>query len=144
MEGGQTQAKLSRGFILLLLQAAALPGSDAGSNGVEPNRSRHLEISDFVLHVVSDVWDTLLRRGLRFVQCCRTRNAVKKQDPICAWTNRNAHQQSAVDWAKPKLFVASSYNRPSPISGYQNFKPGGILTILCAPSMIRLPGSIDA
>ena len=53
----------------------------------------HSKPSDFVLHVVPDVWDTLLERGLRFVQWRRTRNLVKKRDPICAWTNEIAQHQ---------------------------------------------------
>ena len=35
---GQTQTELGRRFILLLPQAAAPPGSDAGSDDVEPHR----------------------------------------------------------------------------------------------------------
>ena len=29
---------------------------------------------------------------------CRTHNSVKKQDPICAWTNGIAQHQSADNW----------------------------------------------
>ena len=47
-----------RGFILLLPQAAALPGSDAGSDVIKPLASiefRHPKPSDLVLHVMPDV-----------------------------------------------------------------------------------------
>ena len=50
-----------------------------------------------MLHVVSDVWGTLLQRGLRFVQKRRTRDLVKERDPICAWTNRIA-QTPVLKW----------------------------------------------
>ena len=57
-----------RGFIPLLPQAAILPRSDAGTDDVKP--------SDLVLHVVPDVWVTLLKCGLPFVQWRRTCNLV--------------------------------------------------------------------
>ena len=81
-----------RGFILLLHQAAVLPESDAGSNVI---KLRHPKSSDFVLHLVTNVWGTLLGHGLRFAQRSRTRNSVKERDPICAWTNGIAQHQSA-------------------------------------------------
>ena len=45
---GQTQTELGRGFILLLRQDAVLPGSNAGSDGVNPillNRFRAIDSS---------------------------------------------------------------------------------------------------
>ena len=51
--------------------------------------------SDLVLHVVRDVWGTLLELGLQFVQRRRTRNSLKERDPICAWTNEIAQHQSS-------------------------------------------------
>ena len=42
----------------------------------------HAKPSEIVLHVVPDVWGTLLRRGLQFVEGRRTRNLVKEWDPI--------------------------------------------------------------
>ena len=83
LERNQLQVKhkqdWDRGFILLLPQAAVLPGSDAGSDtGIEFGYPKP---SDLVLHVVPDVWGTLLERGLWFVQ---RRNLVKERDPICA------------------------------------------------------------
>ena len=50
-----------------------------------------------MLHVVPDVWDTLLGRGLRFVQRRRTRNSVKERDPIRIWINGIAQHQSVDD-----------------------------------------------
>ena len=86
----------ARGFILLLPQAAVLPGSGAGGNVVKPEFGfRHQKPSDLVLHVMPDVWGTLLERGLLLVQRRCTRNSVKKQDPICAWTNGIAQHQSS-------------------------------------------------
>ena len=43
-----------RGFIFLLRQSAALPGSDAGSDVVNPASS--FVIQNLMLHVVPDVW----------------------------------------------------------------------------------------
>ena len=56
---------------------------------------RHPKPSDFMLHMVPDVWGTLLVHGLRFAQRRHTRNSVKERDPICAWTNGIAQHQSA-------------------------------------------------
>ena len=77
-----------RGFVLLLTQAAALPGSDAGSGVVKP-------APGFVIqnHQTSCcMWCPMYRarcleHGLQFSQRRHTRNSVKKRDPICAWTN---------------------------------------------------------
>ena len=95
-EGHPLQARhkhnWGRGFILLLPQTAALPGSDAGSDVI---KFRHPKPSDLVLHVVPDVWGTLLVHGLRFALRRHTRNLVKERDPICAWTNGIAQHQSA-------------------------------------------------
>ena len=92
----QVRHKQDRGLILLLPQAAVglQLGSDAGSDVVKTASSFVIQKpSDLVLHVVPDVWGTLLERGLRFVQRRRTRNSAKKRDPICAWTNGIAQHQ---------------------------------------------------
>ena len=78
-----------REFILFLPQAAVLPGPDANIEFC------HSKSSNLVLHVVFDVSDTLLGRGLRFIQGRCIRNTVKEQDSICAWTNRIAQHQFA-------------------------------------------------
>ena len=45
-----------RGFIFLQPQAAVLPGSDAGSDGLKASiKFRHPKPLDLVLHVVPDV-----------------------------------------------------------------------------------------
>ena len=67
----------AEGF-LLLTQAAVLPGSDAGSDVVEPALILVIQPSDLVLRVVPDVWGTLLGCGLRFIQRRRTRNLVEQ------------------------------------------------------------------
>ena len=96
-EGHPLQARhkqdWGRGFILLLPQTAVLPGSDAGSDVIKPASS--FVIQNRVLHVVPDVWGTLLVHGLRFALRLHTRNSVKERDPICAWTNEIAQHQSA-------------------------------------------------
>ena len=90
----QVRHKQNRGLILLLPQTAALPGSDAGSDVVKTASSFVIQkLSDLVLHMVPNVWGTLLERGLRFVQRRRTRNSAKERDPICAWTNGIAQHQ---------------------------------------------------
>ena len=65
-----------QGFILLLLQTAVLPASDAGSDGVKPASSFVMKPSNLVLNVVSNVWTTLLERNLRLVHRRHTCNSV--------------------------------------------------------------------
>ena len=88
-------------FIVLLPQASALPGSDAaGSDGFET-------ASGFVIknqrpctpsHVQSRLWDTLLKRGLQFVQRQRfCLKSAKEARLHCTWTNGIAQHQSAED-----------------------------------------------
>ena len=80
-----------RGFILLLLQAAVLPRSDTGSDGVGP-------ASNFVIQnrqISCSMWFPMLGRGLRFVQWRRTRNLMRKQDSVCAWANEISQHQFA-------------------------------------------------
>ena len=66
----------------LLSQAAVLPGSDAGSEGVKA-------ASNFVIQTVrprvrfnAECMGLVIRNGLRFVQWRRTGNPVKEQDLI--------------------------------------------------------------
>ena len=80
-----------RGFILLLPQAAVLLGSDAGSDVVKPTSSFVIQN----LHVVSDVWGTLLERDLQFAQRPHMGNLKKERDLISAWTNGIAQHQFA-------------------------------------------------
>ena len=81
-----------RGFIVLLPQVAVRPGSNAGSDGVKP-------ASSFIIQ--NSMWCPThgaryyVERNLRFVQRRRTRNSVKEQDLICAWTNAITQHQSA-------------------------------------------------
>ena len=75
----------NRGIILLLPQAAVLPGSDAGIDGLEPASGfviQNRQTSCFLWYPMYA--GMLLRFGLRSVQGHCTRNSVKKQDPICA------------------------------------------------------------
>ena len=69
------------------------------------SQNQHPKPSDFVPHVVPNVWGTILER-------CRTvwgtRNLAKVLNLNCAWTNKIAQHQSAGDGAQPKLFGASS------------------------------------
>ena len=88
---GRTQTGWGREFILLVSQAAVLPGSDAGSDVVMPSKT----VRPRAPCVVPDVWSTLLEHGLRFAQRCHTHNSVKERDPICAWTNGISQHQSA-------------------------------------------------
>ena len=92
----QVRRKQDRGLILLLPQAAVglQPESEAGSDVVKTASSSVIQKpSDLVLHVVPDVWGTLLEHGLRFVQRRRACNSAKERDPICAWTNGIAQHQ---------------------------------------------------
>ena len=53
-----------------------LPRSDAGNDGNKSSSSFGM------LHVIPDIWGTLLGRGRQFVQWRRTRNSVKERDLI--------------------------------------------------------------
>ena len=84
-----------RGFILLLPQTAALPGSDAGSDVIKPASSFVIQNCQtscsmwcpmyIIGHAVS-TWSAVCTLA--------TRNLVKERDPICAWTNGIAQHQS--------------------------------------------------
>ena len=82
-------------FNLLRLQVAVLSGSDVGSDGVEPALRFVPEPLDLGIHVVPNVWGTLLGRGLRFIQWHNY--PVKERDPICRLTNEIPQHQSAGD-----------------------------------------------
>ena len=72
----------SHGFFLLLPQAAALPGSDAGSDIVEPASGfviKNHQIT-YSMHAQCRLWGTLLKRGVLFVQWRRTRIPIKGRD----------------------------------------------------------------
>ena len=51
-------------YFYLLPQTAVLPGSDAGSDGIKPASGFVIQTSDLALHLVPNVWGTLLGRGL--------------------------------------------------------------------------------
>ena len=88
-----------RDFILLLPQIAVLPGSDPGSDVLSHHR---VSLSKTVIprvHFVSNVWGTLVGRGLRFVQWRRTCDSVKEQDSFRAWTNGIVQHQITGDRA---------------------------------------------
>ena len=88
--------------------------------------------------LLSDVWDTLLGRGLRFVHGCRTRNLVKERGLIFAWTNGIAPHQFEVIEPNPTCCGKAHSNRPGTIRGYEYTEPGCALTILRIPSIIRI------
>ena len=69
-------------FILVLPQATALPGSDAGSHGVKSASSFVVKNHQTTYFMSCSMQATLLRRGLQFVPWCRTHNPVKKRDTI--------------------------------------------------------------
>ena len=124
-----------RGFILLLPQAVFFLNEMLAVMLLNQHRVLHSKPSDLVLHVVPDVWDTLLEHGLRFVQRHRTRNSVKERDPICAWTNGIAQHQSAVE-LNPSCSGKAHLNRPGISPGHKNTGPGSIFTVLRVPFVI--------
>ena len=125
-----------QGFILLLPQAAAFFGSDAGSNNFKP--LRHSKPSDVLFHVVPDVWGTLLGCGLRFAQWRRTRNLVKERDSHYAWRN------GIINTIPEAININLGYsekahsNKPSTGYGYESRALRCILTALSASSIIHL------
>ena len=122
------------------------PTSDAGNNGVEPASGHtslcHQKPSDFVLHVVLDIWGTLLRRGLRFVQWRRTRNSVKERDSTCAWINGVALHQYSGDFLS--CSEQAYFNKPSTGHGYERAEAGCVLTVLRVPFIIHPMRNADA
>ena len=88
MEGHQLWIKHKQGcgqsFILVLPQAAALPGKILAAIVLSQHRvssSRTIRPCT-ACYAQCRLWGTLLRRGLRFVQCRCTRNPVKERDSI--------------------------------------------------------------
>ena len=80
-----------RGFILLLPQTAALPGSDAGSDVIKPASSKTVRPRDpcgarCIGHAVR-TWSAV---------CSEAPHSQfgEERDPICAWTNGIAQHQS--------------------------------------------------
>ena len=96
-----------RGFIFLLPQTVVLPGSNAGSDDVEQALGFDPKSSDLVLYVVPDVWGTLLGRGLQLVKKRHTRNLMKEQDSVCAWTYESAQLQSVGNLASQAVGASS-------------------------------------
>ena len=83
----QTQTGLGPEFILLLPQAAVLPGSDGGTDGVKPASSFVIQNRQTSCSVWCSIYGNVIRTCPRFVLRRCTRNWVKKRDAICAWTN---------------------------------------------------------
>ena len=98
-----------------------------------------------MLHVVPDVWGTLLERGLRFVQRRCTRNSMKEQDPICAWINGIVPTPARRRLSSTQAVIGQVHpNSPGTGSRYKNTEPGCILTILRVPFMVCPLRSADA
>ena len=131
-----------RGFILLLPQDAVLTESDAGSHGDKASMEfRHLKPSDLELHVVPDVWGTLLERGLRFVQRRRAGDLVKERAQLVHERMGSpiiSRQPIAIN---PSCSGQAHSNRPGP--AYKNTDPRYILAVLRVPSIIRPLRSAD-
>ena len=129
-------------FILLLPQAAVLPGSDAGSGGVEPASGfviRNRQISCYM-------WCSMCKARYQDVVCGLFRGAaltiVKERDLICAWTNGIAqHQSVGVELNLGCLRQAHS-NRPGTGRGNENMDSGSILSRV--PFMVNQLRRADA
>ena len=100
-------------------QAAVLSQSDAGS--IE---FHHSKPSDFVIHVVSDVWGTLLERGLRFVQRHRTCNLVKEETPFVHRRMKLPNINSEAIEPNPSCSGQAHSKRIVTSHGFENTEPG--------------------
>ena len=82
--------------MFLLKIAIVLPGLNAFGNVTSHNRLLfHPKLSDLVLLVVPNAYDTPIQRYLRFVQWRHICNERKERDTICLCKDENAQLHSA-------------------------------------------------
>ena len=132
MEGHRLWVKhkqsLGQRFILVLPEAATLPGSDAGSDVVEP-------ATGFVIrpqtpfHVHCRLWGTLLKRGLLFVQWRRTRYQVKEQNAIVHGRMESANTSLQTLDLNRSCSKQAHSNRLGISHGYESTEPECILRV---------------
>ena len=75
----------ARGFILFVPPAAVLPRQMLAMTVLNQHQALSSITVDLVLHVVPDVWDTLLQveRSLRFIQRRHTHNSMERDQILC-------------------------------------------------------------
>ena len=83
-------------------------------------------------------------RGLRLVQERRTRNSMKKQTPFLHEQIESPNTSLQEIELNPSCSGQAHFNRPGTGHGYESTRPEGIVTVLCAPSIINSLGSADA
>ena len=135
---GQTQTTQAQRFILVLPQAAALHGQMLAAMALSQHRvssSRTIR-SRHACHAQCKLWNTLLRRGLPFVQWRRIRNSVKRRDPSVLGQMELLHTSLlAIDF-NSSCSKQSHSNRLGTGHGYESTELRCILTVLCVPSVI--------
>ena len=119
---GQTQAGLVRGFILLLPQAAVLPGSDDGLDVVSISSSK-------TVRPRAPCGSRCMGHAMRFVQRRHTRNSVKGR-----MESPNTSSQ-AVE-LNPSCSGQAHLNRSGTGPGHKNTDFGIIFTVLWVPFML--------
>ena len=136
--------RCDRSFILVLPQAAALLRQMVAAMVLSQHRvssSRAIRPCT-PYHAHCRLWGTLLRRGLRFVQWRRTRNPVKERDLIVHRRMELPKTSVQTIDLNPNCSKLAHSNRLCIGHGYESTEPRFILTVLCAPSVIRPLGNI--
>ena len=89
-----------------------------------------------MLHVVPDVWGTLLERDLRFVQRCPTRNLVNCDTPFVHGRMESPNTSSQTIELNPSCLGQAHPNRPGTGPWYKNTESGKIFTVLRISFMV--------
>ena len=93
--GSNTNRVEGKGLILFPAQAAALPGSDAGSDGVEPASSFcHQEPSEPMSYPMQTL-EHAVKTWSEICSMAPHSQSRKGAKPHCAWTSEIAQHQSA-------------------------------------------------
>ena len=129
-------------FLLLLPQAVVLPGSDAVTAMVlsQYQVSPRTIKARTPCHAQCRLWDTLLRRGLRFVQWRRTRNPIKERDPV---VYGRVNCKRPICWRL--TLIKALQSKPISIGLLllmgMKAQSGYIHTVFCVPSIICTLGN---
>ena len=87
-----------------------------------------------MLHVMPDLWGTLLERGLRFVQRLGTGNLLRSEIPFMYGQMESSNTSPQAVKLNLSCSEQAHYNRPGIGPGYENKQPGCLRVVLYVPS----------